>query len=169
MNTAPETNRYAPPIAHVEDVAAATHEPAGRGTRLGAVLLDGLIQGAVYYALAFTAFAALLPNPRAGDVWGALLTQVGVGLLLFFAINGYLLVTQGQTVGKKLLGLRIVRSDGSRASAGRLIGLRYLLSWLLMFVPLIGAIYALLDSLMIFRESRKCLHDNLADTIVIKA
>ena len=28
---------------------------------------------------------------------------------------------------------------------------------------------ALVDALLIFRDSRKCLHDNIADTIVVKA
>ena len=36
-------------------------------------------------------------------------------------------------------------------------------------VPLVGWMYGLLDVLMIFRDSRKCLHDNIADTIVVKA
>ena len=169
MSTVPETNRYAPPTAHVEDVADGTHELAGRGARLGAVTIDGLIQGAVYYALAFTAFGSLIPDAKGGNVFGASTVQIVVSFALFAAINGYLLATQGQTVGKKLLGLRVVRSDGSRASLGRLIGLRYILSWVIVLVPFIGVIYALLDSLMIYRESRKCLHDNLADTIVIKA
>ena len=110
-----------------------------------------------------------MPEAGPGPGVGALALQVVIGFALFGAINGYLLATQGQTVGKKLLGIRVVRSDGSRASLARLIGLRYVLSWVIVIVPVVGVIYALLDSLMIFRESRKCLHDNLADTIVVKA
>ena len=37
------------------------------------------------------------------------------------------------------------------------------------FVPIVGAFYALVDCLLIFRESRRCLHDNIADTIVVTA
>jgi len=36
------------------------------------------------------------------------------------------------------------------------------------FIPLFGQIDAIVNSLLIFRESRKCLHDNIADTIVVK-
>jgi len=36
-------------------------------------------------------------------------------------------------------------------------------------VPGIGQIYSIVDALLIFRQSRKCLHDNIADTIVVKA
>jgi uncharacterized RDD family membrane protein YckC len=70
-------------------------------------------------------------------------------------------------VGKKLLGMRIVRSDGSRASAGRILGLRYTLGWVIASVPLVGSLYALVDALLIFRGSRQCLHDTIADTIVV--
>ena len=46
MNTA---NPYAPPQAAVQDVPDPTATPAGRGTRLVAVILDGLIFAAMVY------------------------------------------------------------------------------------------------------------------------
>jgi hypothetical protein len=33
----------------------------------------------------------------------------------------------------------------------------------------VSYIYPLIDVLLIFRSSRKCLHDSIADTIVVKA
>jgi hypothetical protein len=51
----------------------------------------------------------------------------------------------------------------------RIIWLRNFVIWLLSLVPLLGAVVALLDVLFIFGESRQCLHDKIADTIVIKA
>ena len=41
------------------------------------------------------------------------------GFLAYFAINCYLLYRNGQTIGKRLLGIRIVRTDGSRIFAAR--------------------------------------------------
>ena len=170
MSTAPDTNRFAPPTARVEDVSTEAFELGGRGARLGAVLIDGLIQGGVYYALAFTAFSALIPSATSGGgVMGMLALQMGSSMVLFLLLQGWLLATQGQTIGKKLVGLRIVRTDGERVSIGRMLGLRYFIGWFIVMVPFIGALFALLDSLLIFRESHKCLHDNIADTIVIKA
>ncbi|HKW82961.1 MAG TPA: RDD family protein [Burkholderiaceae bacterium] len=164
--TAP-TNRFAPPTAEVADVAVAGTELAGRGMRLLAVLIDGLIQGAIYWILTIVAFSAL--DPRKGSIGvGVIAGQVVLGFGLFILIQGYLLHTEGQTVGKKLLGMRIVRSNGERATLGRLLGLRYLVGWVIVMIPFIGAIYALVDCLMIFRDSRKCVHDNIADTIVVK-
>jgi hypothetical protein len=33
----------------------------------------------------------------------------------------------------------------------------------------VGIVYELIDALMIYGESRQCLHDRIADTIVVKA
>lgn len=168
MSTA-DQNPFAPPTARVEDVATGGLELAGRGVRLGAVLIDGLIQGAIYYAIAFTMFRSMIPDARSGFGIGSFLIQLAAGIGLFVLIQSYLLATQGQTIGKKLLGLRIVRSNGEAVSIGRMLGLRYFLGWVITMIPFIGALFALTDALLIFRDSRKCLHDNIADTIVVKA
>src|SRR3989442_312107 len=99
----------------------------------------------------------------------AFLMQPVGGLVLFTAVQGFFLATRGQTIGKMLLGLRIVRSDGERASLGRLIGLRYAIGSVIGVIPFIGVFYVLVDCLLIFRESHQCLHDNISDTIVVKA
>jgi uncharacterized RDD family membrane protein YckC len=143
---------------------------AGRGARLGGALIDGLIQTGVYWLLAITLLKPVLPNLTRGATagLGSMLSSMIVSILLFLLIQGYLLATTGQTIGKKLLGLRIVRSNGERADPGHAIGLRYVLIWVIASIPVAGWIFALADALMIFRDSRKCLHDNIADTIVIK-
>jgi len=171
MSSSPEQNRFAPPVARVDDVATGSAELGGRGQRFAAAFIDGLIQGIVYWALAATVFSGFMPDPRSTATGGAgtmIVTLIG-SMVLFLLIQGYLLVTSGQTIGKKLLGLRIVRSNGERGDPVRVIGLRYLLIWVIASIPVVGWIFAFADVLMIFRDSRKCLHDNIADTIVIKA
>ena len=79
------------------------------------------------------------------------------------------MIRGSQSIAKKLLDIKVVRSDGSRASVSRIIWLRNSVIWLLSLVPLLGAVVALLDVLFIFGESRQCMHDKIADTIVIKA
>jgi uncharacterized RDD family membrane protein YckC len=111
----------------------------------------------------------MIPNVNSGFGIGSFLIQLLAGIGLFVLIQSYLLATQGQTVGKKLLGLRIVRSNGEAVAIGRMLGLRYFLGWIITMIPFIGALFALTDALLIFRDSRKCLHDNIADTIVVKA
>lgn len=170
MSTVPEPNPFAPPTARVDDIAETEQLLAGRGQRLGAVMIDGLIQGALYFALVYTVLPSLKPSAEVQvDMLGTLLKSLALGLLLFVLLQGYLLHTRGQTIGKRLLGIRILRSNGERASFARLVGLRFAVGLVITMIPLIGAVFGLLDSLLIFRESRKCLHDNIADTIVVQA
>ena len=76
---------------------------------------------------------------------------------------------RGQTVGKALLGVRIVRSNGERASLAQLLFVRYGVGYVMTIVMPVGQIYGMVDVLLIFRASRRCLHDLIADTIVVKA
>jgi uncharacterized RDD family membrane protein YckC len=171
MSTAPEENRFAPPNAHVEDVAApaASGELAGRWSRLAATLIDGILAAVVFWCISlFTPFNVFRPSLQNG-LMVAMVENALAGFVIFLVLHGYLLQTRGQTIGKRLLSIRVVRSDGTRATLGRLAGLRYFVNSALTLVPWVGWFYALVDVLMIFRQSRKCLHDNLADTIVVKA
>lgn len=169
MASASDENRFAPPLAHVEDVAEAdTGALAGRGVRLLAVLLDALIAGAAFWILSRVTPLSFSPAPGVNLVRFLAVNGL-VGFIIFIVLHGYLLATRGQTIGKLLLKVRIVRSDGSRASLLRILGLRFLPTTVISLIPLIGGLYAVVDSLLIFRESRRCLHDNIADTIVVKA
>jgi uncharacterized RDD family membrane protein YckC len=160
--------RYAPPQAHVEDVPEPADRPvlASRWERLRASLVDMVISVATWWGALFLAGR----NPWAAPGgWEAIALNGLLAFVLFAAIHGYTLATSGQTLGKKVVGIRIARRDGSPASLGRLVGLRYGVGYLLGLIPSIGWIYGFVDSLMIFRDSRRCLHDVIADTIVLKA
>lgn len=169
--TSQEANRYAPPTAAVGDIdtrTAAGHALAGRGTRLGAALIDVVILLVVMFVIGLvTPFRFY--DPQGGGAIFTVVTSYILGMAIFLLVHGWLLATRGQTVGKKLLGIRIVRTDGSAAPFGRAFGLRYALNGLIASVPLVGPVYAIVDALMIFRDSRQCLHDQIADTIVVKA
>ncbi len=169
MSSASDDNRFAPPLAHVEDV---DHPGilAARGTRLGAALIDVVLAVLAFGVLALmTPINIFKPSLGSSGIWLMMVQNLVIGFVLFLVIHGYLLATRGQTVGKKLLKIRIVRSDGSQASFARLVGLRYLTTSILASIPFVGGIYGLVDSVLIFRESRRCLHDNIADTIVVTA
>jgi uncharacterized RDD family membrane protein YckC len=171
MDEQSQDARYAPPRSHVEDVRQEGAQPgqlASRGKRLAAAIVDGLIAAGMLWLIAkYTPFN---PWSDAGlSLWTPRFLSIAFGFAVFLVMHGYLLVTRGQTIGKALLKLRIVRPDGSRASIGRVIGLRYAAPSLLHVVPVIGQVFALGDALFIFRESRRCLHDQIADTIVVQA
>lgn len=176
-------NPYAPPTATVADVSDhAGTEPrlAERGTRLGASMIDGLVMLLLFAPAMWAGMVLGDPGgtadatPPAIFVWAEahpVVSQIVswiAGPLVFFAVNGYWLHTRGQSVGKRLLGIRIVRSSGERATLSRIIFARYLPTEAVGMVPIIGMLYALIDILFIFGDSRQCLHDRIADTIVVK-
>jgi uncharacterized RDD family membrane protein YckC len=164
-------SRYAPPAANVADIASQQGVVlASRWRRLFAIWIDGF----ALYVLGVVLARFGLPT-----VWsrvGPSLTNFVafnplalIDMLLFLLVNGYLLLARGQTVGKVALGVRIVRPDGSKVSAARILGLRYGVGFTANMIPVLGVLYGLIDCLMIFRKSRRCLHDEIADTIVVRA
>jgi uncharacterized RDD family membrane protein YckC len=128
---------------------------ADRGTRLAAAMLDTflLIPGIVLFGVVST---------RDEPLW------LVPGLALMLALFGcqlYLSATANQSIGKRLLKIRVARSDGSRVSVARILILRNLIPQLL------GAmcnLFGVVDAVLIFGETRRCAHDFIADTIVVK-
>lgn len=176
MATKPD-NVFAPPKSVVMDQASPSDlVKASRGSRLVAKIIDGLLLGVAFapgWLWVSTQFRSM--NPQYARMWtfvSASHTWFFGGLLLGIAvalINAYLVQQNGQTIGKKALDIKIVRADGARVTLARVFFLRYLLNTVFSMVPFFGGLYALIDILFIFGEPRRCVHDYLADTIVIKA
>jgi uncharacterized RDD family membrane protein YckC len=167
-----ESNPYAPPQAAVYDVPAPPQEwlePADRVTRLAASILDGVIIFVMVYVPLLMAAAASgaadsgSPIARGVVVLGGFLTLAGLATWIVLTIRS--VSRNGQSLAKEMLGIRVVRTDGTPASLGRIFWLRNVVNYLLSIIPL----YGFVDVLFIFGESRQCLHDKLADTAVVKA
>ena len=93
-----------------------------------------------------------------------------LGLAIFFIINGFLLSKYGQTVGKRIVGTRIVdKGNGRIISLGKIFIFRVLPISIISQIPLIGGLFGLADSLFIFRRDKRCIHDLIAGTIVVDA
>ena len=131
-------------------VATATYTIAQPGQRVLAGLIDICVVQAVIvlFALLTAGFG----------------TVVEVGFPLANAIYGGVMTSSlwQATVGKKLLGLRVVDLQGSKPSPARIWGrsLASLLSWF----PLLGIGYLL----VFFTPRHQTLHDMIAGTLVIK-
>jgi len=177
-------NRFAPPEARVD--APVEDEPpelvpAGRGRRLAAHAIDFLpvavIVPAMLAAIAMPAYRTFAR--RASGDYGPAATDstptnaalaVGVALLLaWLGWNCRLVHRHGQSFGKRLLRIRVVRRDGGRVTLGRFVVMRWLPMWLAGLVPYFGKLLWLVDSGLAFRGSGRCLHDEIADTIVVTA
>ncbi len=163
-----------PPTAG--DVAAAgeTAPPASREARLGGAILDSLV------ALACIGPGLVLIGIAGGFTEGdevenpALFFAGGLWLLAAFAVlvvvQCYLLTKHGQTIGKRLMKTRIVAvDDGTNPGFVRTVLLRTVVNGVFGAIPFAGSIYSLVDVLFIFREDRRCLHDLIAGTKVVRA
>jgi uncharacterized RDD family membrane protein YckC len=165
----------------------APQAPAGRGTRLGAAILDGVFVMLLVWVPFIAALAIEIAKDRtqfdedtppelaemiqmvraSGDetVRGLFYACVAAALVLF-VVNACLLTVRGQTLGKLIVGIRIV-DPNTDANAGfaRTVLLR---SGVPMFLNSLSAgIFGLIDVLFIFREDRRCLHDLMANTKVV--
>ena len=171
------SNPYAPPTAEVGDIAEdSAAEPADRGTRFGAAIVDGIITTIIAMPFVIAMFRGMnvsaVDTPPSFDpslIFGPLGLLSLVLSIAWIAYTIHLVQKNGQTIGKKLLNIKVVRSDGSRASLGRIFWLRNVVNAIPGAIPLVGNLYVLADHLFIFGEKRQCLHDKIADTIVVKA
>lgn len=162
-----DQNPYGSPEAVVADLDQTNL--AGRGERLGAAIIDTIIL-----------LVILIPIMVVGGYWQVAMASGGqvplattlmwavIGFAVFVAVQFHPLNATGQTWGKRLLGIRIVDMDGAKPPVGRLIGLRYLPVQAVSNVPVVGVVLALVDVLLIFRGDRRCGHDLIAGTQVVK-
>ena len=122
--------------------------PAGFWIRFMAYLIDG-------FGLLFI---AAIPAHLAGRPPGMLTLVTLILQLVYFtvAISGW-----STTIGKYLMGLYVVRPDGSRVGPGRALAryFAYLLSALLLFVGFI---------MVGLRQDKRGLHDLICDTVVVR-
>jgi uncharacterized RDD family membrane protein YckC len=165
----PVANPYAPPEAQLapRGQALPRADLASRGTRLGAKLIDGVVLFVVVFAIIMAGSAA--GGGPTEQYTTRMLAIMGLGFALVVGVQAWLLHRHGQTVGKKLLGIRIVRGDLSRCGLGRIVLLRVLPFSVVGLIPLIGPLVGLVDALMIFGDDHRTLHDRVADTVVVTA
>jgi uncharacterized RDD family membrane protein YckC len=148
-------------------------ELASPGSRLAAQILDGLLNIIVLLP-AFIGGVAFVggqeqKNGKGQELY-AILLLLGLFLwLVLTLVQCVFLCSNGQTLGKKMMGIRILNSDDlGNPGFGRVFLLRYCANTVLTMIPWIGWIYWLIDLLFIFRGDRRCVHDLMAMTRVIR-
>jgi uncharacterized RDD family membrane protein YckC len=158
-------NPYAPPEQRFDQGFRSQHDDsvllAPRGTRLGAILIDALIGIAV--GIPGGIVSGVLRLEGLGTVLAAL---PGLALWIY---QMYLLSTTGQTIGKRSLGIRVVKIDGSPVNFVSAVVLRQWVPILVVLVPFLGLFIYLGGILMIFGDEQRTLHDRIAGTKVILA
>ena len=161
------TNPYEPPRSPLVDASEHDVDLASRGSRLVAALVDGVV-----------GFAVNVPVMTGLGYWSRAMqgaTSIGedigvavLGFVMFFLVHGYPLHSRGQTWGKRLLGIQIVSvQDGRILPLWKVLGYRYLPPSAVSQLPG-GPLLILVDILFIFRGDRRCIHDLIARTRVVR-
>ncbi len=163
-------NPYDAPQSEVARPQQTTHALplAGRGIRLLAAVLDTILLGVILapWMVLSGYFDEIM---RGGDVsYAKEALWTVIGFVVFVVVQGIPLSGNGQTWGKRMVGIRIVDQKGNRPSPARLLGLRYLPLHAIYLIPLIAPILVVIDALFIFRRDRRCVHDLIAGTQVVK-
>jgi uncharacterized RDD family membrane protein YckC len=160
-----ENNPYQAPVAAINEVL--DDALASRGQRFLAAFVDGIIQLMIVVPLMFgTGYFA---KAAAGQVgFGTTLGYAIGGFVLFLLVQGYPLSQSAQTWGKKIVGIRIAMMDGEQAPFGTIVLKRYLPVNVVGSLPFLGPILSLVNVLMIFRADRRCGHDLVAGTQVLR-
>ncbi len=131
--------------------------PASRLSRLLARVVD--FPFSIYSIVAAMSLAPRIPG---GDVVPTVIIMFA-GFTIPFQL--WLLATRGQTIGKRLFKLRIVRDDDDKnGGVTTNVLLRTLVAEFLWVIP--G--YIAVDNLFIFARNRRCVHDYIASTKVIR-
>ncbi len=161
------SNPYDTPESNVDVPNEGLRNDASRWLRFFAALIDGILAALIIMPLMLS-FGVFELIASGQDVETSSNLMFGViGIAIFMLLHGYLLKTKGQTIGKMILGIKIVDLQGNLPQFGKLISMRYLPLWVVQMIPAIN-ILALVDVLFIFRGDRRCVHDLIAGTKVVR-
>lgn len=149
---------------------------ASRTLRLLARWIDAAfvaLFGAIAYAGLVVAFGTGLADSRLklGEMFQALGFGLGFALVCLGGVGAVLLMLYqwgslaltGQTIGKRVVEVRVENVDGSPCGFVNGVLFREWIPWFLMAIPVLH----LADCLAILGPTRRCLHDRLAGTRVV--
>lgn len=187
----------APPVISAGSMTGSIVEtsslvPAERGTRLLARVIDWAIEfacaipGGIILGEEFLKVVVTVGQGGEPDFDQLDYKRLGLGALvlilswlMLLVVQVWMLTTRGQSIGKRITKIRIVRIQGNEKP-----GIVY--AWLMreFLITMIGIVVSLLpiigpfllrpafhivDWCMIFRDDQRCLHDLIAGTRVVQA
>lgn len=145
---------------------------ASVGGRIAAIIIDTIILWVIAIIIAiplglWTAFMGLMTDFTAimniwtnATVWGTFAIVNAIVWILYFS---YFESTSGQTPGKRAMGIKVTKEDGSKASFGDALVRTILRIIDGIFIYILGLIIILVT------EKKQRLGDILARTVVVKA
>ncbi|MEW6645914.1 MAG: RDD family protein [Pseudomonadota bacterium] len=163
-----EFNPYQAPGSDVEVIAGPQDRLAGRGQRLGAAIIDGIIS--LVFVVPVMMLMGTFEYTQQGEEPPFMLTLAATvfAFVVFTLVHFVFLKRYGQTIGKWMLNIHIADMEGNKAEVGTILFRRYLPISVVGLIPLVGQILPLVDILFIFRKDRRCVHDIIAGTQVLR-
>jgi len=142
-------------------------EPASRTARFWANLVDLSVIPLPFATGAIIDWGLWRLGHLHKPIGGLVSIACGGAVSLALLVLQVRLALNGQSIGKRSRGIRVVRTDGNRASLFRILA-RNLVT-VIAFAPLPFAFLLIfIDALMIFGNERRCLHDVMVGTKVVK-
>ncbi len=142
---------------------------ASRWQRFAAAMIDSILGiGITFGITSFGMGKPLFSHPPPTFTLTEQIVLAVVGLAAYLALHGVLLHRRGQTIGKMMVGIRIVDQDSGRlVPLKRILLLRVLPLTAVAHIPLIGTYIVTGECLAIFfTKRRQCVHDLIARTVV---
>lgn len=138
---------------------------ASRGRRLAAATIDF----ALVLAAGLVLVVATGAFEDAGDYGNPLPRIIGFGFVAYFLVNGWHLARYSQTLGKAILGLVVVDAATTNPARWWRLAIRSPF-FLALYSVSLGALVLLplVDQAFIFRSNRRCLHDLICGTEVLR-
>ena len=146
-----------------------SHLPAASiASRLIAVIIDSLLIAVAFGLGLFLTFQLvalrLMEDPRSSKTLRPTSIIILVSIVGLLCIGQWILLsTQGQTIGKKVMMIRIVSIRGRLPGFVQAVVLRNWLRHLLGMIPF----FVLIDLLFGLGDGHRCIHDWLSGTRVV--
>ena len=140
---------------------------AGRWRRLFAWWIDATLVPALSFILIMITGVVEDAEDYTTNWW--MLHVLLLAIVSYLVLNGYLLAKHGQTIGKRLVGISVRTSAGEVPPLWKLVLVRawfFPLPYLLPIWPV--TILVLANFLVVFTANRRCGHDYLLQTQVIR-
>ncbi|KIY22562.1 MULTISPECIES: RDD family protein [Mesobacillus] len=128
------------------------HKAAGFWIRLGSIIIDGLLLIPLYLLCMLIGVSDIA-------------TEIFVNSINFLYYLIIPVIWSGFTVGKRVVGIKIVRTDGKKVGIGTTLK-RYILASLV-YVVTLGIAFIISAFMVGLRKDKRSIHDLIAGTQVI--
>jgi uncharacterized RDD family membrane protein YckC len=151
---------------------------ASRWKRLAGWIIDTVITSCAFFLVYLYVLKPVMEISDSSDMKRMTVNVVFFAsyALIYLLFNAWLLINRGQTIGKRIMGTRIVNLSGEKVPLWKVFFLREMifwgpvhfvkyLHWSLQFLYLA---FLFINDMCIFRDDRRCIHDLACGTRVIE-